>query len=194
MLAHSAYTSDPRIRREAEALVGQGCEVHVIALSEKRNGVREARKGSLNGVHIHRLPVSQRRGGFLRYVYEYSMVGFLGALKLAWLHSRRALDVVHVHNMPDILIMAGLLPRLLGSKLVLDVHDPAPELYMSWGHGPRDMVVRLLATSGKIQLLACGHSHLRERHDEGQPPEQRRPRRQDFHRAQLSRPGIFPAC
>jgi glycosyltransferase involved in cell wall biosynthesis len=150
MLAHSAYTSDPRIRREAEALVGQGCEVHVIALSEKRNGVREARNGNLNGVHIHRLPVSQRRGGFLRYVYEYSMVGFLGALKLAWLHSRRALNVVHVHNMPDILIMAGLLPRLLGSKLVLDVHDPAPELYMSWGHGPRDMVVRLLALQEKF--------------------------------------------
>ena len=152
MLAHSNYMGDPRIRREAEALVGQGCEVHVISLSEKRDGVREARNGSLNGVHIHRLPVSQRRGSFLRYVYEYSMVAFLGALKLAWLHSRRGLNVVHVHNMPDILILAGLIPRLFGSKLLLDVHDPAPELYMSWGHGRRSLVVRLL---GLQERFSC---------------------------------------
>lgn len=152
MLAHSAYTGDPRVRREAEALAGQGCEVHVISLSENLYGVREARNGSLNGVHIHRLPVSQRRGSFLRYVYEYSMVAILGALKLAWLHSRRALNVVHVHNMPDILILAGLIPRLLGSKLVLDVHDPAPELYMSRGHGPRNLVVRLLRLQEKVSF------------------------------------------
>src|SRR5215469_6149672 len=72
------------------------------------------------------------------------MVGLLGSLKLAKLHLRGGLDVVHVHNMPDILALAGIFPQLTGSKLVLDVHDPMPELYMSWNHGERSLTVRML--------------------------------------------------
>jgi glycosyltransferase involved in cell wall biosynthesis len=37
-----------------------------------------------------------------------------------------------------------------GSKLVLDVHDPMPELYMSWNHGPRSLEVRFLRLQEKI--------------------------------------------
>jgi len=59
------------------------------------------------------------------------MTGWLGSLKLAALHQHGKLKVVHVHNMPDILILSAVIPRLGGSKLVLDIHDPMPELYMS---------------------------------------------------------------
>ena len=63
-------------------------------------------------------------------------VGVLGALKLAMLHSRSKLSVVHIHNMPDILVLAGVIPRLAGSILILDVHDPMPELFMAQHHCP----------------------------------------------------------
>ena len=43
--------------------------------------------------------------------------------------ARRELDVVHVHNIPDFLVFAGLLPRLAGTKVVLDVHDSVPETF-----------------------------------------------------------------
>jgi glycosyltransferase involved in cell wall biosynthesis len=43
--------------------------------------------------------------------------------------ARGELDVVHVHNVPDFLILAGLLPRLAGCKVVLDVHDSVPETF-----------------------------------------------------------------
>ena len=43
----------------------------------------------------------------------------------------RRYDVVHVHNMPDFLVFAALVPRLLGRKVVLDVHDLMPEVYCS---------------------------------------------------------------
>ncbi len=54
-----------------------------------------------------------------------------------WLPRRRAcaccsngeLDVVHVHNLPDFLVFAGLVPRLAGAKVVLDVHDSVPETF-----------------------------------------------------------------
>jgi len=152
MLAHTYYLRDPRVRREAEALTGSGLTVHVICLSEeaKPGGEREPRRATVNGVHIHRLPVSRRRGGFLRYLYEYLMVGVLGSLKLARLHLTSPLKVVHIHNMPDILVLAALVPRLGGSKVVLDVHDPMPELYMSWNHRPDSLLVRLLRIQEKV--------------------------------------------
>src|SRR5207245_2819674 len=58
---------------------------------------------------------------------------------------RSRLDVVHIHNMPDFLVLAGIIPRLSGSRLVLDIHDPMPELYMSWHQEKRSLVVRFLA-------------------------------------------------
>src|SRR5688572_6914021 len=130
MLAHTYYLRDPRVRREAEALAGIGVDVHVISLAERG----EPRRATVNGVQIHRLPVSRRRGGPLRYFYEYLMVGVLGGLVLARLHLQARLDVVHVHNMPDILVLAALVPRLGGTTVILDVHDPMPELYMSWNN------------------------------------------------------------
>jgi glycosyltransferase involved in cell wall biosynthesis len=43
--------------------------------------------------------------------------------------ARGELDVVHAHNIPDFLVIAGLLPRLAGRKVVLDVHDSVPETF-----------------------------------------------------------------
>lgn len=151
MLAHTYYLRDPRVRREAEALAANGFEVHVVCLSEKRNGSEfEPPLSIVNGVRIHRLPVTRRRGSSLRYFYEYLMVGILGAVRLARLHFKARLGVVHVHNMPDILVLAAAIPRLTGSKVVLDVHDPMPELYMSWNHRAGSLLVKLLRIQEKI--------------------------------------------
>ena len=150
MLAHTCYLTDARIRREAEALAGSGLEVHVVSLREELRGGREPREAIHNGVHIHRLHIHRKRGNFLRYLFEYFMTGFLGGLKLARLHFRSRLDVVHVHNMPDFLVLAGIIPWLTGSRLVLDIHDPMPELYMSWHQEKRSLVVRFLALQERV--------------------------------------------
>ena len=153
MLAHTCYLRDARVRREAEALAEKGIEVHAICLAEESNtpGEREPDHAIVNGVEIHRLPIRRRRGNVLRYLYEYLMTGVLGGLELARLSFRGGLKVVHVHNMPDILIWAAIIPRLGGSKLVLDVHDPMPELFMSRHHGTANtLVARLLRLQERI--------------------------------------------
>src|SRR5262249_54564559 len=53
-------------------------------------------------------------------------------------------------NMPDLLVVAGVVPRICGSTLILDVHDPMPELFMSWGRSRRHAIVRLLRWQEKI--------------------------------------------
>ncbi len=44
---------------------------------------------------------------------------------------KRRYDLVYVHNMPDILVASALVPKLLGAKVILDQHDPMPELMMT---------------------------------------------------------------
>jgi glycosyltransferase involved in cell wall biosynthesis len=47
--------------------------------------------------------------------------------------------------MPDVLVFAALLPKLSGSKVILDLHDPMPELYMTkYSLGEGSPVIRLL--------------------------------------------------
>lgn len=133
MLVHSYYLKDLRVRLEAETLVEAGYNVDVICLKEpKKKG--EQRKPSyekVNGVHIYRLPLNQKRGSMLRYFFEYLITVMLGTWKLAFLHIKNPFQVVHIHNMPDLLVLAGLIPKCWGAKLILDIHDPMFELFTS---------------------------------------------------------------
>jgi glycosyltransferase involved in cell wall biosynthesis len=147
MLVHSYYMRDPRVRREAEHLAQQGLEVHVVCLREpaRDNGTREPRTETVAGVHIHRVPLSRKRGGKIRYVFEFLAITVLGAWTLTRLHLKHRFRVVHVHNMPDILVAAGLPAKWTGTKLVLDVHDPMLEHFQASYHvGPSHPIVRAL--------------------------------------------------
>jgi glycosyltransferase involved in cell wall biosynthesis len=81
-----------------------------------------------NGVNIRRLPLKRRRGGPTAYLLQYSAF-ILSTFVLLTLRSmRRRFALVHVHNMPDVLVFSALVPKALGAKVVLDLHDPMPEL------------------------------------------------------------------
>jgi glycosyltransferase involved in cell wall biosynthesis len=159
MLAHTRYLRDPRVRREAEALAEAGMEVHVIGLAEEdAAGQPHPRHAVVKGVQVHRLPLSKKRGNALRYLYEFVGTLILGGLKITGLHLRRRLDVVHIHNMPDFLVGAAVVPWLTGAKVVLDVHDPMPELFMSWDKGTSNrLLVGLLRLQERISCAFAGH-------------------------------------
>ncbi|MBX3462794.1 MAG: glycosyltransferase [Planctomycetes bacterium] len=125
MVVHAYYEGDARVRRYAESLAAAGHQVDVLALRDRGKPKREP----LRGVSVHRLPLSRRRGGTLRYLFEYAWFTLLCGLVLAW--RARRYDVAHVHNMPDFLVFAALAPRLLGRLVLLDVHDLMPEVYCS---------------------------------------------------------------
>lgn len=131
MLVHQYYPKDLRVRREAEALVEAGYRVEVVCLrapKEPRKN-REPYKDKVNGVQVYRLPITRKRGKTFRYLYEYLGLMILGGLILERLHFLDPFQVVHIHNMPDLLVLAGLIPKWMGAKLLLDIHDPMPELY-----------------------------------------------------------------
>jgi glycosyltransferase involved in cell wall biosynthesis len=153
MITHSYYLRDPRVRREAEALAEAGYTVDVICLRDQG----EPHRSEVNGVHIYRVPLRRRRGGFLRYLFEYLAFFVLSGLLLSALQLRRRYRLVHVHNMPNFLVFATLLPRLFGAKVILDMHDPMPELFQSqFKLAPRHWIVRLLRLE---ESLSCRYPH-----------------------------------
>ncbi len=125
MVVHAYYEGDARVRRYGESLAQRGHRVDVLALRAQGKPKRE----DLRGVAVHRLPLSRHRGGTLRYLFEYVLFTLMCAWVLTW--RARRYDVVHVHNMPDFLVFAALVPRVFGCKVLLDVHDLMPEVYCS---------------------------------------------------------------
>ncbi len=154
MLAYTFYEADNRVRRYAEALANRGDQVDVVALRRGDQG----RFGVLNGVNVYRIQrrrVDERR----RIDYLLKTVRFFFAS--AWFVTRprrfRQYDVIHVHSVPDFEVFAAALPRVAGSKMILDIHDIVPEFYMSkFSAGKRSLLYRALRT---VERLSCGFVH-----------------------------------
>jgi glycosyltransferase involved in cell wall biosynthesis len=127
MLVHGPYPiGEPRVEREAQAALGAGWSVDVVAM--RRLG--EAANEVVDGVNVVRLPLRHARGMSMAHVVrEY--VGFtaLAATTIARRHLRRRYDVVQVCNPPDFLIVAGLVPKAMGAGLIFDVHDLSSDIF-----------------------------------------------------------------
>jgi glycosyltransferase involved in cell wall biosynthesis len=150
VLLYSTYPSDPRPRREAEALAQQGMEVEVICLKENDTDAVEEFVG---GVSVRRLPLKHRRAGKLAYIWQYTYFLTATFLILGRRSLTRHYSLVHVHNMPDVLVFSALIPKLRGAKVILDLHDPMPELMMTiFRSHPKSTGTRLLKFFEKSSL------------------------------------------
>jgi glycosyltransferase involved in cell wall biosynthesis len=126
VVLYSYYLTDPRPRRETEALVEAGLEADVICL---RRDDREPAFERVNGVNIYRVALTHQRGRQGGYILRYGYFFLCAFWRLSIWSLRGKLKLVHVHNMPDFLVFSALVPRLMGAKIILDLHDPMPELY-----------------------------------------------------------------
>src|SRR5689334_3937093 len=97
IVRHSFYPSELNVKREAEALLEHGYDVHILCLRKEGEPARE----NVNGVEVQRLPVGHQRGKIGRYLFEYNVFFALAALELIKLHARNRLRVVQVNTMPD---------------------------------------------------------------------------------------------
>jgi glycosyltransferase involved in cell wall biosynthesis len=151
MVVHAYYPlGETRVERQAFALRDHGVDVHVICL---RKG-DEPSSEMVQGITIHRLPVRRHKGGSpLVQLLEYLHFFLLASGRLTRLTLRRRFDVVQVHNLPDFLVFAALVPRLLGSKVILDLHDLMPEFYAERFRRPMtSLPVRLIRLQ---ETLSC---------------------------------------
>jgi glycosyltransferase involved in cell wall biosynthesis len=155
MIVHAYYPlGETRVQREAEALLKHDYEVDVICL--RKYG--EPAIDYFKSVRIYRLPVRRyRRAGLLGQLLEYLAFFFLAMFKVTWLYWRRRYNTIQTHNPPDLLVFAAWIPRLLGAKVILDLHDLMPEFYIGrfskYGKG---LLIRLILLQ---ESLSCRFTH-----------------------------------
>ena len=125
-LAYTFYETDNRVMRYAKALVARGDTVDVIGLRRPR----QPRSSELQGVTLLRLQYRTKSEG-AAWMYLLKILLFIAqaAIVLSIRQLRKRYDIVHVHNVPDFLVFAAIVPKLLGAKIILDIHDILPELY-----------------------------------------------------------------
>ncbi len=124
MVTFSLYPFDSRPRRAIDALVSEGAAIDLICLASGDAPCRERAKG----LNILRIPINHDRRGKFQYAYRYSAFILISSVVFALRALVRRYDLVYVHNMPDILVLSAMIPKALGAKVVLDLHDPMPEL------------------------------------------------------------------
>jgi glycosyltransferase involved in cell wall biosynthesis len=143
VLAYTNYESDPRVIRAAEAARQANFTVDVIAL--RRPGQPPAEM--VRGVRVFRVAQRRYRGrSRLRYLLAYLAFAARCAVRSTALLATQRYAVVHVNNMPDPLVFSLVVPKLLGARIILDIHDPMPETFDAKfaPGGARTVVGRLL--------------------------------------------------
>ncbi len=166
MVAYTFYEIDFRVRRYADALVSAGYDVDVFAL--RRKG--QSKKEKLNGATIYHLQERDyNEKGLASYVIR--MVAFFGRVSLAIVlkQFQYRYRLVHFHNPPDFLVFSALVPKILGAKVIYDMHENLPEFFSAKFNKNSDgLPVRVLLLLEKIAMRFAdfnivAHDLLRER-------------------------------
>jgi glycosyltransferase involved in cell wall biosynthesis len=128
MIAFTHYPFDGRVRLEAESLVEWGYEVCFLVPKEQAT----PKTYLLAGVIVKELNVVEYGGkNKLQYLRSYMKFMVLAFFACTRLFVQSHIRIFHVHNMPNVLVFAALIPRLFGSTVILDVHDTVVETYQA---------------------------------------------------------------
>jgi len=154
-VAYTLYESDSRVMRYNEALAARGDFVDVIALRVPGKPRTTRTRGVLvTGIQTRnfteRSPLSYLARIVLFFVRASSV--------LSWRQLRKRYDIVHVHSVPDFLVFTAWLPKLMGAKLILDIHDVLPELYASkFGVSSDALIFKVLLLIEKVSIAFANH-------------------------------------
>ena len=154
IVVQSVYDHDPRVRRKAEALAAAGYSVDVLAL--RPSGGRK--QYAIGGVTVRTIAIGKMRGSLTRYFFEYAAFFVWALVRVSVQMRRRRYAIIDVNTLPDFLVFAALPAKMMGAKVVLDMHEMTPEFYMSkYGMAETSPVVRLLKHLERISCTFADH-------------------------------------
>jgi glycosyltransferase involved in cell wall biosynthesis len=153
MVAFATYDGNSRIQQYANALVRRGDSVDVIC-AERGEPVRND-----GGVHIYSVQSKNPEGGaLLSYLWHVFMFLIRSTWTLARMHRRNRYDVIHVHSVPDFLVLAALIPKLSGARVILDIHDILPEFFASkFGTGKNTIILKMLILVERMSIALADY-------------------------------------
>jgi glycosyltransferase involved in cell wall biosynthesis len=152
---HSSFPDDPRLKKEVDAILQAGYEVDVICLKRKKQQYFE----KINGANVYRIPIRRKRGKLFQYFLEY-FFSFIAMSNLLFLfYIRKRYDAIQINTLPDFMVFVTILPKLLGAKIILDLHEPTPELWKTkYGENSYPAVRKLLENIEQSAIRYSDHS------------------------------------
>ena len=156
MVVYAFYENDTRVMQYAEALAKRGDKVEVIALRRDKSFPEVE---ILHGVTVFRIQErTVNETGLMSYVTRIFRFLLRSAVFLSRRQRLRPCDLVHVHNMPDALVFAALVPKMRGVPVILDIHDLLPELCAAkFTIGQNTLLFRFLAFVERCSTAFATH-------------------------------------
>lgn len=152
MIAQTYYQIDSRVRSQAEALIEKGYEVDVIAMRYNKKII-----DTLNKVRIYQIPIKKYRRGLIIDLIEYILFFLLSFSWLTMLFFIKKYRICHVHNMPNFVAFSTIIPKLFGVKIILDIHDPTPELFPVKFKIQSRLAIKVIKWEEKISIKYASH-------------------------------------
>ena len=147
VIRHERYPLDNHVGRDVVALRDAGFDVDVICACEPGRPYVER----LDGVIVLRMPIRHKRSSLLRYVFEYTAFPLLAAITTTINSVWRRYHYVEIRNMPDWLVLAAVIPKLLGARTILYMYENMPNLIATDRGLPADhRLVRTLLAVERI--------------------------------------------
>lgn len=147
IIVNQIYYTDARVMSYANVLAQAGAEVDVIASKHSDRNDPEQHPN----IKVYSTPIARIYRDGLDYMSNYIISTIFLVLYASWMYFKRKYQIIHVNNMPDTLILAAIVPRMLGAKVILDIHDPMPNVFMSkYNIGPDHAVVQFFKVQEKI--------------------------------------------
>ncbi len=146
---------NPLMVRDAKAHLDRGDEVDVICYGLSNE--RPLSFGADLRVHILMNRKFDEKGP-LSYFARIAYFFLLATAKISRLHFGNRFDLVHIVSPPDFMVFAAIVPKLLGAKIILNVHDIVPEFYMRKFRAKKThFIIRMLKIVEKICCRFADH-------------------------------------
>ncbi len=155
MIVFSHFKSDSRVKREALALSSAGYDVYCIGIRKKGEEKYSSYK-NVNTINIMQWINVFPQGSIFRYFIGFFFFPMIAFFQLLRLHLKRIkISVIHAHNPPDHLILAGLFSKIfLRTKLILDRHEPyALQIVSNLNLSTKSLIFKLVQFYEKVTYL-----------------------------------------
>jgi glycosyltransferase involved in cell wall biosynthesis len=137
------------------SLVKRGDEVDFLCLRLKKQSTFEMK----NGIGIYRIQKREYKiSSVIQYINDFLRFFFISTWMCTRLHLQKKYDIIHFHNIPDFGVFCAFIPKLTGSKIILDIHDLVPEFYQrKFSVSDTHPIIRLLKWIEKLSAQFANH-------------------------------------
>lgn len=155
LITYSFYETDPRVQREVAWLEKRGHNIDIICLREEG----KKRVERINGVKLYRVQkriVNEKHP--LDYLMKILRFFIWSSFLVGYLHVVRKYHFVQIITEPDFLVFSALFPKILGAKVVMDMHELVPEMYArKFNLSSSHVLIRILKLVEKISIRFADH-------------------------------------